>query len=132
MRSMSPTAGEAAISPGPGTRILVVPDLGPNPGSGTGDWFYDCAVAVFGESDTGRQLHLATGWARTSCYEFVARDPDRRRRPSPEFLRILLRSDHGRPFFNALMHGSDAAWWDDLQNCERRAADAERFVREFR
>lgn len=70
---------------------------------------------MFGAKETGLHLHLATGWPRTSCYAFMARDPDQRRKPSPEFLRILFRSDHGEPFFLAFMHGCDAKWWREYE-----------------
>lgn len=127
----SSSAARAAISSAPESGIDPVPDPGPNSGSGTDDWFYDCAVAVFGAKETGLHLHLATGWPRTSCYAFVARDPDQRRKPSPEFLRILFRSDHGQPFHDAFMHGCTARWWLDHQRSMRLASAAERFMREI-
>lgn len=107
-------SGGVAISVGPGNGIDPVPEAGANPGTGTDDWFYDCAVAVFGK-EPGQQLHLATGWPRTSCYAFVARDPAQRRKLHPDFLRILFRSDHGKPFRDAFMHGCEAEWWVDEQ-----------------
>lgn len=122
MHGNLPSGSAAAIYSSPGTGIDPVPEPGAIPGSGIDDWFYGVAVAIFGDKETGHLLHLATGWPRTSCYAFVARDPDQRRKPSPEFLRILFRSDHGRPFFRAFMHGSDARWWRDLERAERIAA----------
>lgn len=118
-------AQSATIEASPGVGILPVPKTGANPGSGTDaefDWFYDCAVAVFGAKETGYHLHLATGWPRTSCYAFVARDPEQRRKVNVEFLRVLFRSNHGRPFFDAFMHGSEAQWWGDLDRAQRLAA----------
>lgn len=106
----------------------------PRPGRGTecsDDWFYAVAIAVFGDKETGGLLHLATGWPRTSCYAFVARDPDQRRKPSPEFLRILFRSEHGQPFHDAFMHGSTARWWLDRQRDARLAAASKRFIAEI-
>lgn len=108
------------------------PDAGSNPGSGTADedWFFNVAVAVFGRTETGMQLHLATGWPRTSCYAFVARERDQRRKPSPEFLRILFRSEHGAPFHDAFMSGSKARWWLDRQRDVRLAAASRCFIAE--
>jgi hypothetical protein len=120
-----------SISSTPACGMDAVPETGPNPGCGTDDWFYPVAVAVFGTKETGQLLHLATGWPRTSCYAFVARDPDQRRKPAPDFLRILFRSEHGRPFFLAFMDGSDAAWWRDHQRSIRLADVAARFADEI-
>jgi hypothetical protein len=125
MHGTLPTAADAAISSAPGSGIEAVPEAGPNPGTGIDDdWFYNCAVTVFGSKETGQLLHLATGWPRTSCYAMVARDADQRRKPNPDFLRILFRSDHGAPFHAAFMHGCGAPWW-----CEdQRARDVGRDV----
>ena len=73
MASLESKAAIASSKPAPACRIEPVPEPGPNPESGTDDWFYDCAVSVFGSKETGQLLHLATGWPRTSCYAFVAR-----------------------------------------------------------
>lgn len=104
-----------AINGGSANGIAIVPEAGPNPECGSDDWFVLCAWAVFGRIDTGQQLHLATGWPRTSCYAFVAKDAEQRRKPNPEFLRILFRSNHGKPFHDAFMDGCTAAWWRDEQ-----------------
>lgn len=103
----------------PANGIGPVPEAGPNPGSGIDDddWFYGAAVTVFGSKDTGQHLHLATGWPRTSCYAFVARDPEQRRKVPSEFLRVLFRSPHGAPFHRAFMHGCTARWFLDQQRC---------------
>ena len=126
MRTEESMAALAAIHSSPGSGIEFVPEPGANPGSGTDDddWFYAVAVAVFGNKETGGLLHLATGWPRTSCYAFVAKEREQRRKPSPQFLRILFRSDHGRPFRDAFMAGCEAAWWVE----EQRAADVGRKV----
>lgn len=109
-----------------GNGIDAVPEPGAILGNGTDDWFYGVAVTVFGTKETGAHLHLATGWPRTSCYAFVARDPDQRRKPPSEFLRILFCSDHGQPFFNAFMHGSNADWWGSMQRALRIAAQIDK------
>lgn len=124
MHGFDRRAGSSAICSSPGTGIDLVPETGANPGSGSDDWFYEVAVAVFGRKDTGHLLHLATGWPRTSCYAFVARDPEQRRKLPEEFLRILFRSDHGAPFHDAFMSGGTSKWWSDHQ----RAHDVGRDV----
>lgn len=124
MHGTLPVAASAAIEAGPENGIIRVPEPGANPGNGTDDefdWFYDVAVAVFGSKETGYHLHLASGWPRTSCYAFVARDPEQRRKVNVEFLRVLFRSEHGQPFFRAFMHGSEARWFKDLERAERIA-----------
>jgi hypothetical protein len=124
MHAPLPKGSGVAISIGPGTGIDPVPEAGANPGNGIDDdWFYPVAIDVFGSKDTGNLIHLATGWPRTSCYAFVAREPSQRRKPSPEFLRILFRSNHGQPFHAAFMHGCEAQWWRDLQD-ERKIGSA--------
>lgn len=117
MSSVESIGAERAISVGPGNGIDPSPEAGANPGTGTDDddWFYAVAVGVFGLTETGLQLHYATGWPRTSCYAFVARAPEQRRKPSPQFLRILFRSDHGKPFHDAFMEGCTARWWTEDQ-----------------
>lgn len=125
MRAVESTSAIRAIHSSPGNGMDGAPEAGANPGNGTDDdWFYNCAVAVFGRKETGQLLHLATAWPRTSCYAMVARDAEQRRKPSSEFLRMLFRSDHGAPFHDAFMHGCDAAWWRERQ----RAADIGRDV----
>jgi hypothetical protein len=131
MHGTLPEGSAPSISPAPTSGIDRVPEVGPNPESGTSDWFYDCCVAVFGKIEIGQQLHLATGWPRTNCYAMVARDPEQRRKPNPEFLRVLFHSDHGGPFHDAFMAGCNASWWRDRERNARLAAAAERFAREI-
>lgn len=113
MRAELPTKRSPSIIPAPKSGIDDVPETGANPGNGISDddWFMPVALAVFGGKEAGLHLHLATRWPRTSCYAFVARDPDQRRKPPVQFLRILFRSDHGAPFLRAFMRGCDAKWW---------------------
>lgn len=89
------------------------------------DWFYEAACAICGVKDPGYQLHLFTGWPKSSCRYFVARDPAQRRKVPSEFLRDLFRSQHGEPFFRAFMHGCDARWFAELVQSEQRARAAE-------
>jgi hypothetical protein len=130
MHGHLPSSPPSAISSTPGTGIELVPEAGANPGTGTDDWFYDCAIAVFGK-EAGQQLHLATDWPRTSCYAFVARDPAQRRKLHPDFLRILFQSEHGQPFHDAFMAGCTASWWLDRERDERLAAASKRFIAEI-
>lgn len=93
------------------------------------DWFYGAVLGVCGRKDPGYQLHLFTRWPLSSCRAFCARDADQRRRPAPDFLRLLLRSEHGEPFFAALMGDSTARWYADLRDAERRAHACEARLR---
>lgn len=86
------------------------------------EWFYAAAQSLLGK-DAGLHLHYITGYPQSSCYAYVARDVDSRRRPPGHFLRTLFWSDQGAPFFEAFMHGCKAQWWLDLQRA-RRIAEA--------
>jgi hypothetical protein len=117
----------AAINATPATGIDSIPEAGLNPECGTDDeehWFFNVCVAVFGPKETGWHLHHVTGWPRTSCYAMVARDPEQRRKPPAEFLRLLFRTPQGAPFHAAYMHGNVAKWWLDRE----READVGRQI----
>lgn len=109
---------EAAISVTLGTGDEIL-------GCESDDWFVFAAWTILGTKDAGAQLNLITGWPLSSCYAFTAKDPNKRRRPSPEFLRLLFRSEHGAPFHAAFMHGCKACWWLDREAAEDRARKAE-------
>lgn len=89
------------------------------------NWFSTAAWDLYGKNP-GEPLHLITrlGDVR-ACQRYAAGDV----KPPAYFLRRLLRSDHGEQWLNAVMSGSDAAWWLDHQRA-RRIADAIDAVRE--
>jgi len=105
-----------AVTLGNGDEILA---------SESDDWFVFAAWTILGTKDAGSQLNLITGWPLSSCYAFTAKDPNKRRRPSPEFLRRLFRTEHGAPFHAAFMSGCNAAWWIEREAAEDRARKAE-------
>lgn len=111
-----------AAAPASGSELCFTP-------GSESEWFFDAVIAICGRKDPGYQLHLFTGWPLSSCRAFCARDACQRRKPSPDFLRLLLRSAHGGPFFAALMDGSAARWYADLRDAERQAAAAEERLR---
>lgn len=121
----------AAIASGVGIASDTDSDFAIASDSECRDWFYEAACDICGRKDAGYQLHLFTGWPLSSCRKFVAHDPAHRRRASPEFLRVLFRSKHGRPFWNAFMHGCDAEWYADLVRSEERAQQAEQKLRDI-
>ena len=90
---------------------------GSTAGSGR-EWFPEAAQAVLGK-DAGLHLHYLTGFPERSCYYYAAG----KREPRVDFIRALVRSPQGEPFFNAIMSGCTAQWWLDLQR-ERRVGAA--------
>lgn len=119
-RVSAPLAGGSNES-GPGNGTALVPETGANPGSGTGDdndWFVEVATGIYGK-EAGYQLHLATGWPRTSCYAFVANDPDARRKIPTAFLHRVFNLPIGKPFYDAFMRGCTAQWWRDDERARR-------------
>jgi hypothetical protein len=128
--TLSPASAVArVVASDSGSDAFPEPEIFSESGSEDRGWFYDAALQICGTKDPGYQLHLFTGWPLTSCRYFMLRDADQRRKPSPEFLRILIRSRHGEPFFRAFMHGCDARWFTDLVRSEERARDAEQSLR---
>lgn len=85
-------------------------------GSGENAWFVDLCKQIL-PKDAGLHLHYITGFPERTCYRYASGE----RGVSGEFFRALLRSPQGQPFLNAIMHGSDAAWWSDLQRKIRNA-----------
>lgn len=83
-------------------------------------WFAEMAQALLPEKP-GTALWSITGYDERLCQRYAAGHT----KPSAFFLRVLLRSDQGEPFFRALMDGCTAAWWIEFQKHERmgRAAD---------
>lgn len=79
-------------------------------------WFSDvCRQLV--RKDAGLALHLLTGFEERTCYRYAAND----RKPPGYFIRALLRSAQGEMWLAALMDGSDATWWKELQKARRIA-----------
>lgn len=81
-------------------------------------WFTDIVGALL-PKDAGLALHVTTGFEERTCYRYAAGD----RRPPAYFLRALLRSDQGWTWLAAVMDGTDAEWWLELQRA-RRIAEA--------
>ncbi len=76
-------------------------------------WFSALARSVLGGNKPGTALHYITGVDERSCQRYVkTRDGVE---PKAYFLRLILHSKQGAPFFAALMHGCTAPWWLDLQ-----------------
>ena len=73
-------------------------------------WFADiCDVLL--PKDAGLALHTTTDFEERTCYRYAAGD----RKPPGYFIRALLRSREGQVWLNAIMDGSDAPWWRELQ-----------------
>lgn len=82
------------------------------------EWFADiCRVLL--PKDAGLALHVTTGFEERTCYRYAAGD----RKPPAYFLRALLRTDQGWQWLAAIMDGSDAEWWRELQRA-RKIAEA--------
>ena len=77
-------------------------------------WFADAARGLLPHK-AGTALHFATGFDERLCQKYAAGKV----KPSAYFLRALLRSDGGWQWLSALMDGSDAQWWRDLQRARR-------------
>lgn len=82
------------------------------------DWFVSLIRSLL-PKDAGFALHIITGFEERTCYRYANGD----RKPPGYLLRQLLRSEHGAQFLAALMDGSDAQWWRDLER-ERRVGAA--------
>jgi len=77
-------------------------------------WFSIPARALLG-SDPGLALHMLTGISESSGYRYA----NGLRGVPGKLLRLLLRSDHGRQWLNAIMDGCEAEWWRDHKRAER-------------
>lgn len=74
------------------------------------NWFAPVCKALL-PKDAGFALHVVTGVEERSCYRYAAGD----RKPSGDFIRALLRSEQGATWLAAIMDGSTAEWWRELQ-----------------
>jgi hypothetical protein len=98
--------GASAITVANGSEVGVASD--------SDDWFGSIARQLLGK-DAGFGLHLVTGVPEGSCYKYTTRKPENRRQPPGYLIVQLLRSEQGRQWLSALMHGSTAQWWQDLE-----------------
>jgi hypothetical protein len=89
------------------------------------DWFYPAAMQLLGK-DAGLQLHYITGYPQSSCYAYVAHNPDSRRKVPEHFLRVLFASSEGEPFFLAFMQSNKSTWWGEYRRAIvlKRAIDS--------
>lgn len=85
------------------------------------DWFPKI-VKQLCPSDAGLQLAVFTGAEERTCYRYAAGHT----KTSGDFIRTLLRSEQGEPFFHALMDGCKASWWLAHQRRLRNGDRAER------
>jgi hypothetical protein len=99
----------------------------PGTGSEDSEWFAKAAWVVLGK-DAGLHLHYLTGYPESTCYAYVTKDPTKRRSPREHFLRKLIRSDQGEPFFNAFMEGCEALWWSEWRRQRAVGAAALRAI----
>lgn len=89
--------------------------------SAVDDWFGQIARSLLPEKP-GTALHYITGYDERLCQRYAAGHV----KPSAYFLRALLRSDQGEPFFLAIMDGCTTQWWQDFQKHHRMGAAADR------
>lgn len=108
-QSVSETPKAAATEP--------ITDQTDSDGNG---WFVAMASALLGK-DAGYHLHLITGFEERTCYRYAAGD----RKPPGYFICALLRSEQGAQFLAAIMDGSNAEWWRELERAKRIAAQVE-------
>lgn len=81
-------------------------------------WFAEICTQLV-PKDAGLALRILTGFEERTCYRYAAGD----RKPPGYFIRSLLRTDQGWTWLAAIMDGSDAGWWIELQRT-RRIAEA--------
>lgn len=122
MRSMSPTTVEVAIIPASASGS--VSEITSASDSENSDWFGAVARALLGK-EPGVGLHYITGFPVSSCEKYAAKTEASRRQPPGYFIRELMRSNEGEPFFLAIMDGCTAAWWVDRQRYERMGRGAD-------
>ena len=84
-------------------------------------WFYNAAQSLLGK-DAGFGLHVLTGYPESTCYAYVARNPEKRRPPPEHLLWKLFNRDDGEPWHDAFMHGCKAKWWQRRQKERQLAA----------
>lgn len=111
-------AGNAAITATPAIGSEFGNTL--TSGSDRDSWFYNAAQGLLGDKDTGLHLHYLTGYPQSSCYAYVAKNPEKRRPPPEHLLWVIFRSDQGEPWVRAFMAGCTAKWWLGWMDIEQR------------
>lgn len=91
-----------------------------------GNWFSVAARALY-PSKGGTALHYVTGGDERLCQKYAAGTV----KPPAYFLRALLRSEHGWQWLAALMDGSEARWWSDIQRARLDSELLRKFVDEI-
>lgn len=119
MRGLSAASHEAAISAAASSVVKTS-----TADTSVGDdenWFSEMVLQLLGPEKPGTALDCVTElqFGERNCQRYASGDV----KPPAYFLRALLRSEHGAPFFNAVMDGCTARWWLDLQR-ERRVGAA--------
>ena len=108
MHGNVPAVGETAISRHVTSDVEESSSVKSDAGSL--DWFAEMAQGLL-PTKPGTQLHYITGYDERLCQKYAAGSV----KPSAFFLRVLLRSEQGAPFFAALMEGCTAQWWIDAK-----------------
>jgi len=117
----------ASVQAGAGTAIIPrgtsAVEKSADGKSAVGDrgWFAEMAQALLPEKP-GTALWTITGYDERLCQRYAAGHV----KPSAYFLRVLIRSGQGEPFFLALMDGCAAPWWIDMQRHARMGAAADK------
>lgn len=86
-------------------------------------WFKRIAKKLWGDN-AAKMLRFVTGFPDRTCRSAAHGHTD----PSGSLLYVLLRDERGDQVLTAIMDGSNAAWWRELQ----RDADFGRKVRLLR
>src|SRR4051812_42584474 len=73
------------------------------------NWFSDSVLKLLGNEIPGKALDCITGleFGERNCQRYAAGHV----KPTAYFLRALIRSKDGGPFFRAMMDGCAAEWW---------------------
>ncbi len=129
MRAMSDSSGFSANDPSGKPDVECCGAEQPLDGKTFGvridvdaEWFTRAARQLYARKG-GTELHFLTDYDERLCQKYVAGSV----KPSAYFLRTLQRGPHGEQWLNAIMAGSNAQWWLDLQ----RDAEIGRKVREI-
>ena len=117
MHGVFPSAGDRAIEAGD----IAVVDKSVDDISVADGWFARICKALF-TSKAGTACHYDSGVDERSCQRYAAGTVQ----PSGWFIRALLRSKNGGTWLAAIMDGSDAPWWRQLQRAQRIAAQVDK------
>lgn len=122
LRTESPVStGQAIIRASANGSVSAIASASDSENS---DWFGAVARSLLGK-EPGVALHYITDFPVSSCEKYAAKTEASRRQPPAYFLRAILRSDQGEPFFLALMDGCAAPWWIEFQKHQRMGAAAD-------